>query len=394
VTLRGLCWDHERCSSPMVAAATVWLERTGVEIEWESRPLAAFNEQPLSEVADRYDLLFIDHPFVGTAAHTGCLAPLDELVDTATLASLEAGSVGPSHAAYHYDGHQWALAADAACQMSAERPNVLDRAAPETWDEVLELAREAPGTVAMPLSPADAMCSLLTLCANTGRPVEAEPGGRGVDPNAVSLLAALAAHVDPACFDASPPVLLEQMQDREEIAYIPLTFGYTNYSREDDPDARVRFGNIPSAGDEGPVGSILGGAGIAVSAASRQAEAAAAFAAWISDAEAQQGVVGPAGGQPAHRAAWDDEALDAVCGRFFSGTRDTLEAAWVRPREPWWPAFQREAGELLVSELLARRGAVDIAWELNALLREHREEPDGDAERPPMAGGQGIELPR
>jgi hypothetical protein len=37
---------------------------------------------------------------------------------------------------------------------------------------------------------------------------------------------------------------------------------------------------------------------------------------------------------------------------------------------------------------------VDIAWELNALLREHREEPDGDADRPRMAGGQRIELPR
>jgi multiple sugar transport system substrate-binding protein len=178
------------------------------------------------------------------------------------------------------------------------------------------------------------------------------------------------------------------MRDRDTIAYIPLTFGYTNYSRGDDPDARLRFRDIPAAGDDGPAGSILGGAGLAVPAASGQAGDAAAFAAWISDAEAQQGVVAPAGGQPAHRAAWDDEALDAVCGRFFSGTRATLEAAWVRPREPWWPSFQREAGELLVSELIARRGAVDIAWELNALLREHREEPGDAAERPRMAGGQ------
>lgn len=343
----------------MRAAAAAWLEQTGVEIAWDARPP---DEPPVAELAERYDLLFVGHPAVGAAA--GSLAPLDELLDAEALRDV---SVGPSHASYRYDGHQWALAVDAGCQVSAERPSLMGGPVPDTWDEVLALAREAPGAVALPLQPSDALCALLTLCANAGRPVE---GVRGFDPNAISLLAALAARVDPACFDADAPALLDRMRDGDAIVYVPLTFGYTKYSRADDPNIRLRFGEIP-----GTAGAILGGSGLAVSAASAHAGAAAAFAAWVCDAEAQRGLVGPAGGQPAHRAAWDDTALDAVCGRFFSNTRATLEAAWMRPRDPWWPGFQREAGALLVAELRARSGAVDIAWRLNALLGEHRVEP-------------------
>lgn len=364
VTLRGLCWDHERCVSPMRAAAAAWQEQTGVEIAWDARPL---DERPVADIADRYDLLFVGHPALGAAVGAGCLAPLDELLDSAALRAVGDGSVGPSHASYRYDGRQWALAADAGCHVSAERPSLMDRPAPETWDEVLALARDAPGAVALPLQPADVLCALLTLCANAGRPVE---GVRGFDPNAISLLAALATRVDPACFDADAPALLDRMRDGDAIAYVPLIFGYTNYSRVDDPNIRLRFGAIP-----GTAGAILGGSGLAVSAASSSAGEAAAFARWVCDAETQPGLVGPAGGQPAHRAAWEDTALDAVCGRFFSRTRATLEAAWMRPREPWWPDFQVEAGELLVSELRARSGPVDIAWRLNELLGRHRGEP-------------------
>ena len=34
-------------------------------------------------------------------------------------------------------------------------------------------------------------------------------------------------------------------------------------------------------------------------------------------------------------------------GGFVSGTIDTMRAAFVRPRETWWPVFQLAAGEVL-----------------------------------------------
>ena len=53
------------------------------------------------------------------AAATGCLSPLDELIEAPFLADQAANSVGPSHRSYSYGGHQWALATDAAGHMSA-----------------------------------------------------------------------------------------------------------------------------------------------------------------------------------------------------------------------------------------------------------------------------------
>ena len=97
---------------------------------------------------------------------------------------------------------------------------------------------------------------------------------------------------------------------------------------------------------------------------------AAAFAAWASGAEAQHDIVARAGGQPGHRSAWDDPELDALAGRFYSGTRASIEAAWVRPRDGWWPAFQLDAGRLLTDNLLD--GDPDnLTGRLHELHRRH-----------------------
>ena len=164
--LRALGWDHPRCMSPMRACAERWREMTGVEIDWEARSLEAFGDQPLEEAAAGYDLIVIDHPFCGRAAATRCLTPLDELLDRSALDELRAGAIGPSHDSYDYAGHQWGLATDAACQVSAVRDELLDgEPAPTTWGAVLELARRRPGAVALPLSPPHAISSWLSISA-------------------------------------------------------------------------------------------------------------------------------------------------------------------------------------------------------------------------------------
>lgn len=47
---------------PLRAAACEWRERAGVEAEWSARPLAAFNDQPVEELALDADPLVVDHP--------------------------------------------------------------------------------------------------------------------------------------------------------------------------------------------------------------------------------------------------------------------------------------------------------------------------------------------
>src|SRR5262245_42443795 len=75
VRLRGLCWDHPRCVRPMRAAAVAYLGiRPDVVVEWDARPLAQFNDQPVWEVGG-YDLIFMDHPMVGAVAERAALVP-------------------------------------------------------------------------------------------------------------------------------------------------------------------------------------------------------------------------------------------------------------------------------------------------------------------------------
>jgi multiple sugar transport system substrate-binding protein len=361
---------------PLRAAARAWRERAGVEIAWSARPLASFNDQPVEELALEADLLVVDHPFSGTAAATGCLAPLDGLLPDETLAALAADAVGQSHASYRYAGRQWALALDAACQVAVARDDLLSALgaqAPVTWEEVLALARAAPARVAMPLYPTDAICSLLTVAANAGHPAPAGETlfvSREAGEAAVGRLGELAGLVDPDSFELNPPGLLDRMRDTDGVAYAPLTFGYTNYARPGSPGHRLRFLDIPSSG-LGPVGSLLGGAGLAVSAASASQDAAAAFAAWICGAEAQRELVFPAGGQPGSRSVWVDPALDAASGGFFGGTLASIEAAFVRPRDAWWPGFQEAAGELLAAALRRGRTAATTADELERLFAAH-----------------------
>ena len=38
---------------------------------------------PVAQLAERYDLIILDHPFAGDIAASRCLLPLDELVDEA-----------------------------------------------------------------------------------------------------------------------------------------------------------------------------------------------------------------------------------------------------------------------------------------------------------------------
>ena len=351
----------------MLACTESWSENTGVAIDWRWRSLESFGDTPLEELADEVDLLVIDHPFCGTAAASGCLRPFDTIMDQADLDVLAADAIGASHASYSFAGHQWALATDAACQVSAVRDDLLDGLAPTTWDEVLALARAVPGRVAVPLAPAHAISSFLSLCANAGSPAAANPeqlvdGGAGEQ--ALEIMFELARLGPEAATGWEPPDALAQLCDTDELIYLPLTYGYVTYA------SGCRFLDLPSAG-LGPVGSVLGGAGLAVSATATEPHLAAAFAVAASGSFHQVTFVAPAGGQPGSATAWHDPAIDAAAGGFYSGTIATIEAAWVRPRDAWWPAFQLESGLLLTRSLEERQHPAAVFAALESLYLDH-----------------------
>jgi len=349
-----------------MAAATEAYRRVrpDVRLEWRARPLAQFNDQPVEQVAAEYDLIFVDHPTAGSVAETNSLVPLDTVLDADELAGIAGRSVGGTHDSYLWGGHLWALGVDAACQVAAYRADRLPGEVPTTWDEVFAIARANPGSVALPLYPSDAICTLFSLSAGAATAAGEEPVWLNRD--GADLLVELAGLVGPECFGVNPPALLDSLAGDGGIAYVPMIFGYANLSRPP-----LRFADVPGV-DGRPRGAVLGGAGLAVSPASEHVAEAAAFAAWCLRTDTQRDVLLPAGGQPSDRGVWDDPTADELAGGFLSATRATMDAAFVRPREPWWPEFQRDAGRLLVELLRERSTGRRVVTELTALADRAR----------------------
>lgn len=374
IRLRGITWDHPRGAAPLRAAAPQLAERLGVQVDWQARSLKDFGDAPLVELARDFDLLVIDHPHVGVAAASGCVRVLDDLLPATVLDALRAESAGPSFASYAYAGRQWALPVDAACQVGAVRDDLMDqRSLPATWDEVLRLAEQLSGSgcwVGMALCPTDAACSFLTLCAQAGAGWGDGPPRREVLRGALARLRLLVSVCHPASREWNPIRLYDHMTATDEVAYSPLAFGYTNYSRAG--VARpLRFTGIP-----GRIRALLGGAGLAISARCPLPETAATVAAWLCGRDYQTSGYVTCGGQPGHGAAWRDVAANRLTGNFFAGTLPTLETSFTRPRELAWPSFQEYLAERLGAFLREAEPAPEAV--IDDLLSAYRRKGSSD----------------
>jgi multiple sugar transport system substrate-binding protein len=369
IKLKGMTWSHPRGYDPMVAGAEQWLADKGVEIAWEKRSLQDFETFPVEELARNFDMIVIDHPHVGQITKEGCLLPLDVPGRETALKELADGSVGQSFLSYNWQGRQWAFPLDAATQVQAWRPDLMDKPA-TSWGEVLRLARA--GKVLLPLrSPHSLMC-FYTLVANAGTPCAVEGELIAVEDGAKALeqLREVASLVKPECFGMDPIAVFEEMAEPEsEIACSPLIYGYVNYAMPGFRDRLIRFADIPS-GPAGVAGSALGGTGIAVSAFSKHPEAAIDFAYWIASGEVQKGLYAASNGQPGHAEAWEDDGVNNATSGFYRDTRATLEGAWVRPRHDGYMPFQEAASERINKGLLNNEKAEVVVADLNRLFRE------------------------
>jgi multiple sugar transport system substrate-binding protein len=362
IELRGITWNHTRGFAPLAATAEAFSAlNPEITVRWEARTLQQFADQPIEKLAEKFDLLVIDHPFVGFAADDACLLPLDELLEPAFLADQAANSVGASHASYFYGGHQWALAVDAACQVSAYRPDLLHdlgEPVPATWNETISLARRLKqrqaGWVAVPLIPVDSLMSFLSLCANAGEAPFTDPEyvvSRAVGRYALETLATLRELAHPLCLDWNPIKVLERMSTAGDVIYCPLLFGYSNYSRPGFRSHLVRFTNIPASGAAGCAGGILGGTGLAISSRTAHPQEAAAYAGFTASGPVQRGTYFACGGQPGYRGAWTDPVNNAATNDFFLSTLQTLDKSYLRPRYNGYMAVQDRAG-LIIHEFL------------------------------------------
>lgn len=379
VTLHGMTWSHPRGFDPMVATAARYRElNPGVEVVWHRRSLKAFEEFPVESLAARYDLIVIDHPFVGQASERGPILPLDEHLPADFLADQAASSVGASHASYAISGHQWALAIDAAAPVAFWREDLLagdGLDVPRTWEETIELARA--GRVEIPAGPIYCLMNFYALCAALGEPPFSDER-RVVAPEvaaaALARLRELLRWCDPGCW-ARDPIASHDLAAgarNTRAAYCPLAYGYSNYARDNYAAHRLSYGEPPLLGPGTPVPSTLGGTGLAVSALRQHRAEAVAYARFVASPEIQRTLYAASGGQPGHRGAWTDPENNRLTHGYFERTLPALDRAYLRPRYSGYLGFQEKAGAVVHAALRGSLGDAEALERLDSLHRASR----------------------
>ena len=151
----------------------------------------------------------------------------------------------------------------------------------------------------------------------------------------------------PKALDWNPIALYDYMSQENDIAYSPLAFCYTNYSRTGFRKNLLKYHTAPEINKV-----VLGGAGIAITSSCSNVHEAANYAAWICAGEIQSTIYVNAQGQPGNKTAWENKQANALTNNFFASTMPSLTNAYVRPRYQGWPKFQTFLGETIHAYLL------------------------------------------
>ena len=373
--LRGITWNHSRGFVSVVATAQRFCEtRPEVDIVWEKRSLQEFADAPIQDLAERNDLLVIDHPWAGYAAHSQALLPLQELIPADFMRDQAENSVGQSHASYIFAGNQCALAIDAATPVASYRADLLERyglAKPRTCSELVDLARK--GRVIMPGIPIDTLMNWYMLCATQGEPPFVDEDWAVSDEmslQALEQLRELASHCPPQIFDMNPIAVYEALSRRDEFVYCPFAYGYSNYSRAGYSDNLLTFDDMVELDGHGRCQTTLGGTGLAISSRCQSPEVARDYAMFTAGADIQRTLFFENGGQPGHRGAWEDAEVNRRSNDYFRNTLPALDRAYLRPRFPGYLHFQDQAGAPIREYLMHGGDGRQVLASLKRLFAE------------------------
>jgi multiple sugar transport system substrate-binding protein len=378
VQLTGIAWDHSRAFPPLIATAQRYEEtHPGIRIRWEKRTLDEFGHMPIDQLASRFDLMVIDHPWAGTAFEKNLVNDLKPLLPPGTIEKLAHNSIGATFESYSYCGKLLALPIDAAAPAPSWRPDLLERAGasvPKTWSEAVALAGRKLAII--PAFNADLFLHFLMLLKALG----ADPcasheniAPREIMLQAMDMLRELTEPMPRKIFDWNPIQVAERMTATDDFAWNAFAYTYNNYARGGFAPARLCFGDLVSLKPAGPrLRSVLGGTGLAISSNCKNVSAALDYALFVTTGNTQKALYVHAGGQPSHRAAWNDCSADELCGGFFSGTRTSQQEAFVRPRYSGYVPLQTKGGMALQETLRDGHDAKAVLEKLDSLYRESR----------------------
>lgn len=378
IKLKGITWNHSRGFTSIVACAQRFSElNPEVDIVWEKRSLQAFADEPINELAKRYDFLIIDHPWTGFAAKTEVIIPLNNLLSEDYLKNQADNSVGKSHESYSFSNKQWALAIDAATPVAASRPDLFKKnnwELPKTYNDLIELSKT--GTVAIPGIPQDTLMSFYMICSTLGEDVctsQERVISEKTGLKALEFLRALGKNIRIESYDWNPIKVYEAMTLTDDYAYSPFAYGYTNYSREHYARKFLKFHDMVAIDGQKLI-TTLGGTGLAISANSKHQEMAGKFVEYVGSSATQKGIFFDNGGQPGHRDAWLDKRTNAVTTDFFKDTLPALDRAFLRPRYQGHMYFQDRAGAPIRDFMMKGSNAKSLLNHLNGLYQKSLKE--------------------
>ena len=372
--LKGITWGHSRGITPLLAASQRYSELyPGIEIQWNKRTLQAFADFPIEKLTEQYDLLIIDHPWVGCAAATNCVLPLNEYLSKEYLQEQLMNSAGYSHESYNYDNKQWALAIDAATPAASFRKDLLDKnntAVPQTWEQLIALAKL--GKVAVPAIPIDLLMNFYSFCIANGElpfqnKLEVVDDATGI--KAIAGMKELYSLVDKKMFGCNPIAVAELMSTTDDYWYCPLAYCYSNYSRKGYAKNLLHYSDVVSYNGK-KFKTTVGGTGLAVSAFSKHAAVAIDFTQWIVSGDMQRTLYVEHGGQPGHKAAWLDEQANQLTNNFFRNILPVMENGYIRPRYNGYLHFQDHAGDALQECLLQDGDPIVALHEMNSIYQQ------------------------
>ena len=376
IELLGITWDHPRGYEPLMAVSEEYTKlNPNINVKWNIRTLKEFGDMPIEDLIGKYDLITIDHPYMGQADKNKLLFPIENYLSENELAGHASQSVGRSFQSYRYNNHLYALPIDAAALVSAYRKDLFDKIGleiPKTREDLIQIYKNIPKefSIAWPLCSVDLWCTFLTLCAqDAGRDfisnyqINEKVGSAVIDELKVHLEFL---HLD--SINMNPIKVLDRMSKDDEIIYSPFLFGYTNYSRVGYKKNIVHFTDCP-VNPSNNISSILGGVGLGVSSNSKNVDAAVSFTKYCASPSVQETTFTQDGGQPGNMIAWESEDNNKLCNNFFKNTIKTLQTAYVRPQHPLWNQFQEQGSELLHACLLKNESSEKMMKDLNQLYQ-------------------------
>ncbi len=378
ITFKGSTWGHERGYAPLISLSESHSDLFPANVNWEVRTLQQFADQSIGDLAEIYDFIVFDHPWIGEIASKKYFYPLDELLSKDFLADQERNSVGSSYKSYIWKNQIYGIPIDAAGHVSAYRPDLLrnGESIPDTWSNVLDLAKsqfqKGEPRIALSLDPVNIWCLFMTLAANLK--LKPYTDGSHIVPRQFGIqileqIIEIAKYGPKEAYNWNPIQVLDAMSSADEILYCPSLFGYSNYSIAGFRKNLVEFSSIPDGGF-GKIGGILGGAGIGITKSCKNPEVAAKVIEIIASPKIQSTLYPFSGGQPGHRAAWLDSAVNKNTSNFYRNTLENLDNSYLRPTFPGFIELQTKSGDIFSEVIHGRSTPNDALDSVDQLYRD------------------------